>query len=168
MISSHEAKAESRPDNEARLLLRFTSVMLLSSGDRLLVAIADQQIGMALGIHAIADLYAVEPILLRDHELLGSLVRDALNTNGFTIITEAIHHFGAPGFGVTGFFLLSESHAAFHSYPEFGYLALDVFSCGVANPEEVISFVSGRLGATRDRDRVLLRSASSSAVDVTP
>lgn len=133
-----------------------------------MIAIADQQIGTAIGIHAIVDLCEVDPLMLRDHKLLESLVREALNANGFTIITDAIHRFGGPGFGVTGFFLLSESHAAFHSYPEFGYLALDVFSCGVANPQDVISFVSDRLGATRGRDRVLVRSASSSTADVAP
>ena len=126
-----------------------------------LVAKADRQVVVDIGRHVVADLCNVEPFLLRDHELLGSLVRDGLNENAFTIITEAIHCFGAPGFGVTGFFLLSESHAAFHSYPEFGYLALDVFSCGEANPQDVISFVSDRLGATRDPERIILRSASS-------
>ena len=37
-----------------------------------------------------------------------------------------------PGYnsGVTGVFILSESHAAFHSYPEYRYLAVDIFSCG--------------------------------------
>ena len=130
-----------------------------------MVAMADRQIGVTIGTHAIADLCGVEPNLLRDHELLRLLVRDALNVSGFTIITEAIHRFGAPGFGVTGFFLLSESHAAFHSYPEFGYLALDIFSCGAADPQAVITMVRGRLGAALDEDRVLTRRASPNTVE---
>lgn len=124
-------------------------------------AIADQQANVAIGVHAIADICHVEPSLLRDHALLGLLIRDALNASGFTILTEAIHRFGAPGFGVTGFFLLSESHAAFHSYPEFGYLALDIFSCGAADPQAAIASVRTRLGSARDEDRILTRRASS-------
>ena len=37
----------------------------------------------------------------------------------------------------TGFALLSESHAAFHSYPEYGYMALDIYSCGSHDPERI-------------------------------
>ena len=38
----------------------------------------------------------------------------------------------APGgqAGVTGFIVLAESHIAFHSYPESGFLSEDVFTCG--------------------------------------
>lgn len=114
---------------------------------------------IAIGRHVVADLQDVDPALLRDAELLLATVHDALIDAGFTIISEETHRFGAPGFGVTGFLLLSESHAAFHSYPEFRYLALDVFSCGAADPHEAVAAIAARLGA-RDDCRTLSRRAS--------
>jgi S-adenosylmethionine decarboxylase len=37
---------------------------------------------------------------------------------------------------------LAESHIAFHSWPEFGYLAIDIFSCGKnAKPEKALRYL---------------------------
>ena len=74
------------------------------------------------------------------------LLSDALKENGFHQLAQQSHKFPGPG-GVTGFVLLSESHAAFHSYPEYAYIAVDVFSCGMADPEPVIERFSQDLGA---------------------
>jgi S-adenosylmethionine decarboxylase len=45
-----------------------------------------------------------------------------------TILTVKIHEFGPQAY--TGFVLLSESHISLHSWPEYGYVAIDFFSCG--------------------------------------
>ena len=34
--------------------------------------------------------------------------------------------------------VLAESHISIHSWPEFGYAALDVFMCGQTNPRRAI------------------------------
>ncbi|WP_375685671.1 S-adenosylmethionine decarboxylase family protein, partial [Bartonella sp. TT110JLCBS] len=40
------------------------------------------------------------------------------------------HKFTTDGQGVTGFFLLSESHLSFHTYPESNYISIDLYTCG--------------------------------------
>lgn len=92
----------------------------------------------ALGTHHLADFYGVEASALRDDSRLMALLRSALDEAGFHVLQSFCYRFPGGGQGVTGMFLLSESHLAFHTYPEFGYLALDLFSCGNARPERVI------------------------------
>lgn len=55
-----------------------------------------------------------------------------------TILQTHTHQFGGGG-GVTGVVILAESHITFHSWPEHGYVALDVFMCGDAQPEKAQS-----------------------------
>lgn len=62
----------------------------------------------------------------------------ALTESGFNVLRRSgSHKFQGGGRGVTGFFMLAQSHAAFHSYPEYGYLALDIYSCGSHDPKPV-------------------------------
>jgi S-adenosylmethionine decarboxylase len=44
-----------------------------------------------------------------------------------------MHHF-TPNGGVSGVAVLAESHISIHSWPEYGYAALDIFMCGDAKP----------------------------------
>ena len=91
-----------------------------------------------VGRHLLADMYGVDASALGDADTLRDQLTAALRTAGFHIIEQHTHRFpGAPS-GVTAFVLLSESHAAVHTYPEHEYLALDVFSCGPADPRRVL------------------------------
>jgi S-adenosylmethionine decarboxylase proenzyme len=56
------------------------------------------------------------------------LGRKALRTGNFRILDEGFFKFKPAG--VSGFWLLSESHLAFHTWPEKRYVALDLFTCG--------------------------------------
>jgi S-adenosylmethionine decarboxylase len=51
------------------------------------------------------------------------LVRDS----GLTIVGDCFYQF--PGAGVTGTIILAESHLALHTWPESGYVSLDIFVC---------------------------------------
>jgi len=72
-----------------------------------------------------------------DREKIDSLpylrqaIKTAVNTAGLTNLGSRFHKFQPHG--ITGFTLLSQSHISFHTWPEYGYLVLDVFTCG---PEE--------------------------------
>lgn len=90
-----------------------------------------------LGRHLLADYFGVAPARLRDARALMGALRRALVAEGFDIRRSASHTFQGGGRGVTGFFLLAQSHAAFHSYPEYGYLALDIYCCGNQEPRVV-------------------------------
>jgi len=98
------------------------------------------------GRHLLVDFFGVDPVKLRNCRGLMRVMRAALKKAGFQIIGAAgSHQFKTGGQGVTGFILLSESHAAFHSYPEAGYIALDVYSCGKCDPRPVAAALEAYL-----------------------
>jgi S-adenosylmethionine decarboxylase len=99
----------------------------------------------AAGRHLLADLHGVRPGLLTDEGRLTSVLRRALDGAGFHVLAVCGHTFTGGGEGVTVMMLLSESHASIHTYPEHGYAALDVFSCGGARPEEALESVVAAL-----------------------
>jgi len=53
---------------------------------------------------------------------------DAALRTGAEIREVAFHKFSPQG--VSGVVVISESHLAIHTWPEFGYAAVDVFTCG--------------------------------------
>lgn len=80
------------------------------------------------GKHAICEIYNADPKLLDDLEFMRRLLRDAAITAGSTIRAEAFEKFEPQGVSVI--LLLSESHISIHTYPEYGYAAVDCFTCG--------------------------------------
>ena len=75
-----------------------------------------------IGFHGIADIRGVDQEKLKDPNFLMDNLRDSLIYSSFTILEEKVMKFPGIDSGVTGFFILSESHAAFHSYPEYEYI----------------------------------------------
>lgn len=90
-----------------------------------------------IGTHLLIDLYGVSAELLNDSGLLAECLITSAARCGLTPLgPPGMHAF--EGGGVTGVILLSESHIALHSYPEHGFIAVDVFSCGPADPEKAV------------------------------
>ncbi len=95
-----------------------------------------------------ADLGGIAPERLQDAEALRRLLLHACDVAGLTRISEAlVHKFSGGGEGVTGMVMLSESHVAFHSYPESGQILIDVLTCGKAKPERVVEEFRNELQA---------------------
>jgi S-adenosylmethionine decarboxylase len=55
------------------------------------------------------------------------LFANAVRSSGLTVVDEGLYKFSPHGF--TCFLLLSESHASLHAWPEYGYCAIDLFTC---------------------------------------
>jgi spermidine synthase len=53
---------------------------------------------------------------------------DAALKAGATVINSTFHHFSP--YGVSGVVVIQESHLAIHTWPEYGYAAVDLFTCG--------------------------------------
>jgi S-adenosylmethionine decarboxylase len=89
-------------------------------------------------VHLLADLTGVAPAPLCDEaRLRGCLLAAAAAAHLHPVAAPCLHRF--PGGGLTGFLLLAESHIAFHSYPECGYLAVDIFTCGATDPAAALA-----------------------------
>ena len=106
-----------------------------------------------IGQHLLANLYDVASDRLVDDQLLSNCLDEATRRGGMKPIGRPVLH-RFEGGGLTGFLLLSESHIAFHTYPEYRYIAVDVFSCGGAEFES--------------RDRGLPAPPSSPAASKSP
>lgn len=81
-----------------------------------------------LGMHVLLELKECNPELLDnlDH-IRNSLIR-AANDLGAHVVGESFHQFSPQG--VTGILSIAESHISIHTWPEFGYAAADIFTCG--------------------------------------
>ena len=110
------------------------------------------------GLEVIADFYGVNNQLLRDESQLNYLFRVSLIECGFTILDSSSHKFKDGGEGVTGLFLLSESHATYHSYPEWNTVAINIFSCGIHNPEAALELIAKKLSPEKVKTTLIKRN----------
>jgi S-adenosylmethionine decarboxylase len=78
-------------------------------------------------IHLTADFF--EPAtFVEDREQLRKILYGAARAANNTPLKSAIYKF--PGQGITGVILLAESHISVHTWPEHGFMAVDIFTCG--------------------------------------
>jgi S-adenosylmethionine decarboxylase proenzyme len=87
-----------------------------------------------------------------DREVLNDLdlLRDAMLTAaikcGAVILGDSFHRFSPQG--VSGVVVIAESHLSIHTWPEYGYAAVDVFTCGTTvNPQMAAEVLIERLGS---------------------
>lgn len=74
----------------------------------------------------VADLYGCGEII-DDPERIKEAAHTAIKYVGAEIVEECIHEFEP--IGVTYFAVITTSHFSVHTWPEFGYAAIDIFSC---------------------------------------
>lgn len=82
----------------------------------------------ALGRHILVEYYECAEQILNDVPLIEEAMIAAAKEAGATIINSTFHHFSP--FGVSGVVVIEESHLAIHTWPEYGYAAVDIFTCG--------------------------------------
>lgn len=84
----------------------------------------------ATGLHLIGDLYGClcDSRLMLDAAYLESFCKDRVAAAGLSTVGALFHSFGEGG-GVTGVVVLAESHLSIHTWPEAGYVTLDVYVC---------------------------------------
>jgi len=80
------------------------------------------------GRHWILDLYGCPPDLLDDHDVIVARLRDVTERFELTLLEVASHRFEPQGITAVG--LLAESHFSIHTWPESGFAAIDIFTCG--------------------------------------
>ena len=82
----------------------------------------------ALGRHILAEYFSCDTTVLNNTALLQNCMKDAVRASGATIIDSTFHKFSPHG--VSGVIVIAESHMAIHTWPEYGYAAVDFFTCG--------------------------------------
>ena len=81
-----------------------------------------------LGSHLLVDLYGCNSKRLDDLAYIRQAMIDSASEAGVTIVGESFHKFDPVG--VTGVLSIAESHMLIHTWPEHGYAAFDMFTCG--------------------------------------
>ncbi|MHB1127621.1 MAG: adenosylmethionine decarboxylase [Bacillota bacterium] len=82
----------------------------------------------ALGRHVLAEIYGCEFDVLNDIKKVEEIMVNAALEAGAEVREFVFHKFSPQG--VSGVVVISESHLAIHTWPELGYAAVDVFTCG--------------------------------------
>lgn len=82
----------------------------------------------ALGTHLLLELRDCNPKTLTNLEFVRDTLKNAALEAKATIVEVAFHEFSP--FGISGMVVIAESHLAIHTWPEYGYAAVDVFTCG--------------------------------------
>ncbi len=100
----------------------------------------------ALGKHLLLELKDCNKEVLNDLSFLKGVLSTAASEAGATVLGESFHQFAPQG--VSGVVIIRESHLFIHTWPECGYAAVDIFTCGDSvRPEKAAQILISKLEA---------------------
>lgn len=82
----------------------------------------------ALGRQILVEYYDCETDRINDVDFIESALLEATRRSKATIISHNFHKFSPHG--VSGVVVIAESHVSIHTWPEYNYAAVDIFTCG--------------------------------------
>ena len=82
----------------------------------------------ALGRQILVEFYDCDPEILKDEKYIAQAMIDACIAGQATVVAHTFHSFSP--YGVSGVVVIAESHVAIHTWPEYAYAAVDIFTCG--------------------------------------
>ena len=99
-----------------------------------------------LGRHILVEYYNCDKELLKNHELIEKHMKQAALAAKATIVTSCFHKFNP--WGVSGAVIIQESHLTIHTWPEYGYASVDLFTSGnTINPWDGFKYLEEALKA---------------------
>lgn len=95
----------------------------------------------ALGCHIVAEMSQCKPEILTDLEVVKKAMVEAAEVANAEVREVAFHRFTPHG--VSGVVVISESHLSIHTWPEIGYAAVDIYTCGAhTDPMLALNYLS--------------------------
>ncbi len=102
----------------------------------------------ALGRHLLLELFDCDSDAINNLEAVKGALVEAAKRAQATIVDVVFHEFNP--FGISGVVVIAESHLSIHTWPEYRYAAVDIFSCGeVLQPGVAASYLVEQFGAER-------------------
>jgi S-adenosylmethionine decarboxylase len=102
----------------------------------------------ALGRHLLLELFDCDLDAINNLDAVKGALVEAARRAQATIVDVVFHEFNP--FGISGVVVIAESHLSIHTWPEYRYAAVDIFSCGdVLQPEVAASYLVEQFGAER-------------------
>jgi S-adenosylmethionine decarboxylase len=110
----------------------------------------------SVGTHCLLELYDCPAHLLNDLTFIEAALREAAQVACSTLLSLTSQAFQPQG--VTALALLAESHISIHTWPETGYAAVDVFTCGEhTRPQAACEYLAEQMQANNQFMTRLLR-----------
>ncbi|HWP91532.1 MAG TPA: adenosylmethionine decarboxylase [Thermodesulfobacteriota bacterium] len=113
-----------------------------------------------LGRHLLVEYHGCDPEILNDLERVKKFMLEAASESGATVLDASFHYFTPQG--VSGVVVIAESHLAIHTWPEYGYAAVDIFTCGNAvDPWKAFHYLRSTLGSKETSVNEIVRGELS-------
>lgn len=98
-----------------------------------------------IGRHVYGELYDCDPRLLGDEVYLVKVIEKAAEVGEFTLLDVKAWKI-SPGVSVIGIVL--ESHISIHTWPEYKFASVDVYTCGLkGDPFKAFEYITKALKA---------------------
>ena len=118
-----------------------------------------------LGRHLLAELSDCNAAILNHQEELQRIMLEAARNSGATVVDSVFHHYNPQG--LSGIVVIAESHISIHTWPEYGYAAVDCFTCGSSvNPWKALEYLKEKLGSRAVQVKDLNRGIPSASDEV--
>lgn len=100
----------------------------------------------SLGVHILAEYYECDTGILNNQDQIERYMNEAADIAGATVVQSAFHAFNPHG--VSGVVVIAESHLTIHTWPEYGYAAVDIFTCGDSvEPQKALDHLKKKLNS---------------------
>ncbi|MCC6015473.1 MAG: adenosylmethionine decarboxylase [Desulfurococcaceae archaeon] len=111
---------------------------------------------LVYGKHVVGDLYECNKDKLTDLIFLINTVREAAKIGNMILLEIKSWKIGL---GVSIIGIVLESHISIHTWPEYSFATVDVYTCGkYSDPEKAFDYIVEKLEAKRINKRVFLRN----------
>ena len=106
-----------------------------------------KEVHETIGHHYIVEASGCDPKTIGSIEKVQQILVKAAEIAGAQVWSISFNRF--PPQGVSGVVVISESHISTHTWPEYGYVALDIYTCGKnVDPEKAVVFAVEAFGSS--------------------
>ena len=99
-----------------------------------------------LGRHLLLELKNCNQEVLNDLDFVRTCLSETAEQIGATVVNQSFHQFSP--YGISGVVIVAESHLCIHTWPEYGYASVDVFTCGESiDPKQAIHLLTEKFGS---------------------
>lgn len=101
-----------------------------------------------LGKHILVEFYDCDEEILNSVDKIELYMNEAAVAAKATIVQSVFHMFNP--YGVSGAVIIMESHITIHTWPEYGYAAVDLFTCGdTIDPWTAFEYLKKKLNSNK-------------------
>ncbi|MCS6784688.1 MAG: adenosylmethionine decarboxylase [Candidatus Caldarchaeum sp.] len=103
-----------------------------------------------VGRHVFGNLYGCPPHLLTDEKYMRKTVLEAVKISKMTLVSLRSWKFGGEKGGVSVIALVKESHIAVHTWNQYRYATVDIYTCGEeSDPDKGFEHIVKKLSPER-------------------